>query len=45
MYVATKVVYYRPYACLLKMFATDHLCLLIKCEDDPFYIGHIGYIV
>ena len=27
------------------MVAIDHLCLLIKSEDDPFYIDHLGFIV
>ena len=26
------------------MFVNDHLNLLIKREDDPFYIDHLGYI-
>ena len=29
----------------LEMFATDHLCLLIKSEDDLFYIDYLGYNV
>ena len=27
------------------MSVTDHLHLLIKSEDDPFYIDHLCYIV
>ena len=27
------------------MLVTDHLCLSIKSEDEPFYIDHLCYIV
>ena len=27
------------------MVANDHLCLLIKSEDDPFYMDYLNYIV
>ena len=28
-----------------EIFVTDHLHLLIKSEDDPFFIDYLGYIV
>ena len=28
----------------LAMVVTDHLHLLIKSDDDPFFIDHLGYI-